>query len=181
MQAGVQVALAWRSTAPVAHDHRAVSLLCGETAETCIRCSLHENNGNGQPLGTRLETCNRLQPQSGQQSTPEELNHESLGNKTHSARMRESGHGVGWHSARAQKEILYCTVRNTILLPVQKRRTTRTLYLTSANNPDSQNCLRRCMKVAHMAKLSPIRLLQLSVKRLAQCELARSIGSSTPT
>ena len=37
------------------------------------------------------------------------------------------------------------------------------------------------MKVAHMAKLSPIRLLQLSVKRLAQYELARSIGSSTPT
>ena len=70
---------------------------------------------------------------------------------------------------------------STILLPVQKRRTTRTLYLTSANNPNSQNCLRRCMKVAHMAKLSPIRVLQLSVKRLAQCELARSIGSSTPT
>jgi hypothetical protein len=27
MQAGVQVALAWRSTAAVGHDHRAVSLL----------------------------------------------------------------------------------------------------------------------------------------------------------
>ena len=37
------------------------------------------------------------------------------------------------------------------------------------------------MKVAHMAKLSPIRLLQLSVKRLEQYELARSIGSNTPT
>ena len=36
------------------------------------------------------------------------------------------------------------------------------------------------MKVAHMAKLSPIKLLQLSVKRLAQYVLARSIGSSTP-
>ena len=45
---------------------------------------------------------------------------------------------------------------------------------------DDQNCLRRCMKVAHMAKLSPIRVLQLSVKRLAQYVLARSIGSSTP-
>ena len=97
MQAGVQVALAWRSTAPVAHDHRAVSLLCGETAETCIRCSLHENNGNGQPLGTTLETCNRLQPQSGQQSTPEELSHESLGIKLIQPKCVKAGHGVGWH------------------------------------------------------------------------------------
>ena len=44
-----------------------------------------------------------------------------------------------------------------------------------------QNCLRRCINVAHMAKLSPTRLLQLSVKRLAQYALARIIGRSTPT
>ena len=37
------------------------------------------------------------------------------------------------------------------------------------------------MQVTHMAKLSPSRLLQLSVKRFAQYVLARSIGSSIAT
>ena len=55
------------------------------------------------------------------------------------------------------------------------------LHRSARDNPVDQNCLRRCMQVTHMAKLSPSRLLQLSVKRFAQYVLARSIGSSIAT
>ena len=61
----------------------------------------------------------------------------------------------------------------------EHKRASYTLSRPSRNST-SQNCLRRCIKVAHIARLSPIRVLQLSVKRLAQYELARSIGSNTP-